>query len=123
MAQKPDDASNLQGSNDVYVRALTTQTGGQTQSNPVADARAKLQAQQSGNTGGSIRRLFGFAGGTSEVQAPSFWDQPPVAVWLRLPQRQSRRHLSTPVSGMRSGRRRRSLITASRCRARLTCST
>lgn len=77
MAQKPDDASNLQGSNDVYVRALTTQTGGQTQSNPVADARAKLQAQQSGNTGGSIRRLFGFAGGTSEVQAPSFWDQPP----------------------------------------------
>jgi len=67
MAQKPDDASNLQGSNDVYVRALTTQTGGQTQSNPVADARAKLQAQQTGNGMGLVRRLFGFAGGTREV--------------------------------------------------------
>lgn len=71
MAQKPDDASNLQGSNDVYVRALTTQTGGQTQSNPVADARAKLQAQQSGNTGGFIRRLFGMAAGESNVPFPN----------------------------------------------------
>ena len=70
MAQKPDDASNLQGSNDTFVRALTTQTGQggqQNPGNPVADARAKLQAQQSGDTRGFVRRLIGFAGGTSEV--------------------------------------------------------
>lgn len=59
-----------QGSYDTYVQGLTTQSGGQQQSNPVADARAKLQAQQGGNTGGVIRRLFGMAAGAAEVPAP-----------------------------------------------------
>lgn len=63
-----------QGSYDTFVQSLTTQSGGQTQSNPVADARAKLQAQQTGNGMGLVRRLFGFAGGTSEVQAPTWAD-------------------------------------------------
>lgn len=71
----PDNPN--QGSYDTYVQGLTTQNGQQQPSNPVADARAKLQAQQTGNGMGLVRKLFGFAGGTSEVPAPSFWDQPP----------------------------------------------
>lgn len=56
-----------QGSYNTYVQGLTTQTGQQQPSNPVADARAKLQAQQTGNGTGLVRKLFGFAGGTREV--------------------------------------------------------
>lgn len=76
MAQKPEDASNIAGSQDVFVRALTTQNGQNgapaPSNNPVADARAKLQAQQTGQGGGLVRRLFGMAGGTKEV-LPNNW--------------------------------------------------
>ena len=70
MAEKPADASNLQGSQDTFVQALTSQMPGvnppSPSVDPVAAARAKLRANIAG---GNVK---GWAGGTSDTGPGEF---------------------------------------------------